>query len=606
MRWLQLFTCFYALPLQGPFDLRQRDPAEASLIFKIERMRVSKCSSWIVSKQPAPATAAEMASRQREISVSEFFLKNRHLLGFDSPAKALVTAVKEAVDNALDACEEAGILPDITVRVRDRYGKSKVAVEDNGPGIVENQIARIFGKLLYGSKFHKLSQSRGQQGMGISAAGMYGQLTVGKPLHIISRVKGEALASEMFVSIDTARNQPDIHRKKQLKWDRAHGTLVEMEMEGHHQKGPHSIEAYLQQTAIANPHVSITYESPQGDQIRFARSTRDLPKRPTEIKPHPYGIELGRLIQMLSNTMSRTLLRFLVDEFSCVGRKTALKIIDAARKQSDRELSERSYPRHIAHAQATALHRALQATHVSAPRTDCIVPIGEKQLSDGLRKEMPADFYAVATRPAAIYRGNPFQVEVALAYGPRGDPGILADKAGPRRKPKIETVAADQSVPTGKDEPVQVLRFANRVPLLYQQSSCAISKAIIQTNWRGYGLHHPKGGLPVAPMVILVHVASVWVPYTSESKEAIEPYPEILKEIKLALQQCARKLAQYLHHRASLHEEYDRRAYIEKYLPHVGIALQEILALADKERDATVDRLDRVLRQTRALEGEKT
>lgn len=547
-----------------------------------------------------------MASRQREISVSEFFLKNRHLLGFDTPAKALVTAVKEAVDNALDACEEAGILPDITVRVRDRYGKSRVIVEDNGPGIVENQIARIFGKLLYGSKFHKLSQSRGQQGMGISAAGMYGQLTVGKPLHIISRVKGEALASEMFVSVDTARNQPDIHKKKQLKWDRSHGTSVEMEMEGHYQKGPHSVEAYLRQTAIANPHVSITYENTQGDQVRFARSTRELPTRPTEIKPHPYGIELGRLIQMLNSTASRTLLRFLVDEFSCVGRKTALNIIELARKQSDRELSDRSYPRHIAHAQATALHRALQAAHVSAPRTECIVPIGEQQLLEGLRKEIPADFYAVATRPAAIYRGNPFQVEVALAYGCHGDPDTTADKADRKRKQSAHGGGTDQSVSVkGKDEPVQLLRFANRVPLLYQQSSCAIAKAIIQTNWRSYGLHHPKGALPIAPMAILVHVASVWVPYTSESKEAIEPYPEILKEIKLGLQQCARKLARYLHHEASLREEHDHRAYIEKYLPHVGIALQEILALADKERDATVERLDHVLHQSRALEGEK-
>ena len=150
-------------------------------------------------------------------------------------------------------------------------------VEDNGPGIVEGQIARIFGKLLYGSKFHKLSQSRGQQGMGISAAGMYGQLTVGKPLHIISRVKGEKLASEMYVSIDTAKNQPDIHRKKQLKWDRPHGTRVEMEMEGHYQKGPHSVEVYLKQTAIANPHLTITYKDPQGEELRFARSIRKLP-----------------------------------------------------------------------------------------------------------------------------------------------------------------------------------------------------------------------------------------------------------------------------------------------------------------------------------------
>src|SRR3974390_2981 len=225
-------------------------------------------SRTVSRRQPPPATAVEMAGRQREISVSEFFLKNRHLLGFDTPPKALVTAVKEAVDNALDAGEEAGLLPEITVQVRDRFGKARVVVEDNGPGIVENQIARIFGKLLYGSKFHKLSQSRGQQGMGISAAGMYGQLTVGKPLHIISRIEGKTLASEMLVSIDTARNQPDIHKKKQLKWNRPHGTLVEMEMEGHYQKGPHSIEVYLKQTAITNPHVSIAYDSPQGNHVR--------------------------------------------------------------------------------------------------------------------------------------------------------------------------------------------------------------------------------------------------------------------------------------------------------------------------------------------------
>ena len=229
----------------------------------------------------------EMAGRQREISVSEFFLKNRHLLGFDTPAKALVTAVKEAVDNALDACEEAGVLPEITVEVRGRFERSRVAVEDNGPGIVESQIARIFGKLLYGSKFHKLSQSRGQQGMGISAAGMYGQLTVGKPLHIISRVEGDALASELYVSIDTANNRPDIHKKRRIEWNRPHGTRVEMEIEGDHQAGPHSVEVYLKQTAIANPHVSITYKDPQGKRLFSPvapTNCRRDPKRSSRIR----------------------------------------------------------------------------------------------------------------------------------------------------------------------------------------------------------------------------------------------------------------------------------------------------------------------------------
>lgn len=535
-----------------------------------------------------------MAERQREISVSEFFLKNRHLLGFDTPAKALVTAVKEAVDNALDACEEAGILPDIHVEVHEHAGTSRVIVEDNGPGIVESQIARIFGKLLYGSKFHKLSQSRGQQGMGISAAGMYGQLTVGKPMHILSRVAGEELASELYVSIDTAHNRPDIHRKRRLAWDKPQGTRVEMEMEGHAQKGPHSIEAYLRQTAIANPHVTITYRDAHRHQLAFERSTAELPARAQEIKPHPYGIELGRLIQMLSSTSSPTLLRFLSDEFSRVGKKTARQMIAKAGKQ----LSERSYPKHIARAQATALHKALQETRVAAPRTDCIVPIGEAQLLQGLRKELDADFYTVVTRPPAAYRGNAFQVEIALAYGHPGEATIAVDASGHMHK--SATAAKQAGAQTvRKDEPVHLLRFANRVPLLYQQSSCAITKAVTQTNWRAYGLNQPKGALPVAPMAILVHVASVWVPYTSESKEAIEPYPEIVKEIRLGLQHCARRLQHYLAQDRHLRQEFDRRTHIERYLPHIGIALQDILALSDDERDATVAKLDDVLHESR-------
>jgi len=552
----------------------------------------------MADKQPRAATAIEMAGRQREISVSEFFLKNRHLLGFDTPAKALVTAVKEAVDNALDACEEAGVLPDITVQLRGRFEKIRVAVEDNGPGIVESQIARIFGKLLYGSKFHKLSQSRGQQGMGISAAGMYGQLTVGKPLHIISRVEGDDLASELLVSIDTANNRPDIHKKKRVKWDRPHGTRVEMELEGHHQTGPHSVEVYLKQTAIANPHVSITYRDPRGKELVFLRATNQLPARPKEIKPHPGGIELGRLIQMLSSTRSRSLLRFLVDEFSCVGRKTALEII----RRAGKPLSDRSYPRHIAHAQASALHHAIQKTHIQAPRTECVVPIGEAQLLEGLRKELPADFCAVTTRPAAAYRGNPFQVEVGIAFARPGATEIEVDASGHMRKKKPQEAGVSEHLIARKDEPVRLLRFANRVPLLYQQSSCAITKAVIQTNWRAYGLHQPKGALPIAPMGIFVHVASVWVPYTSESKEAIEPYPELLREIKLGLQQCARRLAHYLRHELNLQQEYNRRSYIEKYLPHIGVALQEILALSDDERDAAVTKLDEALHSSRTTQ----
>src|SRR5690348_1775669 len=197
------------------------------------------------------ATAESMAGRQREISISEFFTKNRHLLGFDSPLKALLTAVKEAVDNSLDACEEAGILPEIQVEItptgEDRF---RIAVEDNGPGIVHEQIGKVFGKLLYGSKFHKLSQSRGQQGIGISAAVMYGQLTTGKPARILSRTGKRAEAHEFLLSVDTSQNKPDIHDKKTSAWEKDHGTRVEIEMEARYQKGLRSVDMYLKQTAI--------------------------------------------------------------------------------------------------------------------------------------------------------------------------------------------------------------------------------------------------------------------------------------------------------------------------------------------------------------------
>jgi len=542
------------------------------------------------------STAHELAGRQREISVSEFFLKNRHLLGFDSPSKALLITVKEAVDNALDACEEAGILPGIQVEIADQGDHIfRVAVEDNGPGILENQIARIFGKLLYGSRFHKLSQSRGQQGMGISAAGMYAQLTTGKSLHVISRVTGEPMASELFVSIDTAKNRPELHGRKKIEWDRPHGTRVEVEIEGRYQKGIHSVDMYLKQTAIANPHVSFHFRGPHGEAASYTRSSSALPPRPMEIKPHPRGVELGRLIQMLNNTSSRTLLQFLENEFSRVGRKTAREIV----KHTRHRLTERSLPKRIAHVQAQALYRAIKKVPVTAPRTDCIVPIGEARLYEGMHKEIDAGFYIVKTRPPAVYRGNPFQVEVGLAWGRPGGAGLAVDAGGRIHKAAHHQRDASEALALKADEPARLLRFANRVPLLYQQDGCAITKAVLQTNWRSYGLQQPKGALPVAPLVILVHLASVWVPFTSEAKEAIAPYPEIIRELKLGLQACARKLAEHLRQENRLKREYDKRTHIEKYLPHVGIALQEILELTDAQRDQSVAALDEVLQQTR-------
>lgn len=547
-------------------------------------------------ESPAPsgrrATAETLATRQREISVSEFFTKNRHLLGFDSPLKALLTAIKEAVDNSLDACEEAGILPEILVEVSPTGDSTfRIAVEDNGPGIVRDQVGKIFGKLLYGSKFHKLSQSRGQQGIGIAAAGMYGQLTTGKSVRILSRTGKRAKAHEFLLSIDTARNKPDIHKDEEIQWDKAHGTRVEIELEGRYQKGLRSVDMYLKQTAIANPHLTLHYVDPGGERVSYERASKELPPATEEIKPHPHGVELGRLIGLLKETQSRSLAGFLQEEFCRVGPKVAREIIARTK------LTEKSYPTRIAREEATSLHKAINETRISAPPTTCIAPIGEELVLAGLQKEIEADFYHATTRPAAVYRGNPFQIEVGIAYGKPGGVGLELTEEG--RIQKRARIEATEDLVGAADEPIRVLRFANRVPLLYQQSACAITKAVIQTNWRSYGLQQPRGGLPIGPMAVLVHIASVWVPFTSESKEAIASYEEILKEIRLGLQECGRRLGTYVRKGKRLKREFEKRSYIERYIPHIGIALQEILDLSDTERDQTVDTLEDVLHKSR-------
>src|SRR5436309_9262657 len=288
--------------------------------------------------RPKPAASAvEIGARQREISVSEFFTKNRHLLGFDNPRKALLTCVKEAVDNALDACEEAGILPEVVVKLEavanggpppppSQASRFRITVTDNGPGIIRQQIPKIFAKLLYGSKFHRLRMSPGQQRIGISAAGMYGQLTTGKPVQIISRTGPKTAAHYFEVQIDTKKNEPLVHENKKIEWDQPRGTQVTMEVEGRYQKGRASVDEYLEQISIANPHVNLTYQTVEGETNGFDRTVQELPPPPREIKPHPYGIELGMLLRMLQDTKSHSLSGFLSSDFCRVSPALAKEI----------------------------------------------------------------------------------------------------------------------------------------------------------------------------------------------------------------------------------------------------------------------------------------
>ena len=276
-----------------------------------------------------PGIAEELAESQRSISIAEFFEKNKHMLGFDSGARALVTAVKEAVDNALDATEEAGILPDIYVEITEQGEYYRVVVEDNGPGITKESLPKVFGKLLYGSRFHVREQNRGQQGIGISAAVLYSQLTSGKPARITSRPKGAATARYYELIIDTDENEPEIKVERETSWDRAHGTRIELEMEAN-MRARRQLHDYIKHTAVVNPHARIELREPE-EQFRFDRVTDQLPDETEEIRPHPHGVELGTVLKMLEATNSRTISGFLQEEFTRVGRKTAEDVIDAFR-----------------------------------------------------------------------------------------------------------------------------------------------------------------------------------------------------------------------------------------------------------------------------------
>ncbi len=517
------------------------------------------------TKSPrAGATAESMAEKQREISVSEFFAKNRHLLGFDNPRKALLTAVKEAVDNALDACEEANILPDILVELRalPEAGEDRflVIVQDNGPGIVRRQIENIFGKLLYGSKFHRLKMSRGQQGIGISAAGMYGLITTGKPVRIISKTSPKKPAHEVVLKMDTSKNRADVvseteHPEDDALFPDGRGTRIEIELVGKYLKGDRSVDQYIQLSAIANPHARFTYISPptsalpEGEKTVFERGVDELPEPTEEIKPHPHGIELGTLIGMLERTSETQLGGFFANEFCRLTPKVGRDVAEQAK------LTTRSWVKNIGHAEAEKLYKALQEAKVMAPPTNCLSPIGVRTMIKGLEQGLAPNFIAVSSRPPAVYRGRPFIIEAGVAFG-----GNLP-----------------------AEDSAKVFRFANRVPLQYQQSACSSFKSVAETNWKSYGLQQPRGALPVGPLVVMIHMASVWVPFTSESKEAIADYDEIRKEMKLALMDCGRKLGTYLRKRAKMRRAGERRDIFRRYIGEVAKACEALSGADAKE-----------------------
>ncbi|WP_121744614.1 DNA topoisomerase VI subunit B [Natronorubrum halophilum] len=706
--------------------------------------------------------AEELAESQQAISIAEFFEKNKHMLGFDSGARGLVTAVKEAVDNALDAAEESGILPDIYVEIEEAGDYYRLIVEDNGPGLTKETLPKVFGKLLYGSRFHAREQSRGQQGIGISAAVLYSQLTSGKPAKITSRTQGASEAEYFELIVDTDSNEPEISVEETTSWDRPHGTRIELEMEGN-MRARQQLHDYIKHTAVVNPHARLELHEPQ-EHFKFERATDQLPDETEEIRPHPHGVELGTVMKMLSVTDSQTVSGFLQEEFTRVGKKSAESVIDEFRDRHDgREMRWRPPKAHedldirtavsdatvnkgadataafadaiadavddhdriahhelleivdsaaetvqsergttfgdtvrenavetvwleiidaagpdetesdddaagdsrlvadlyeladgatstrkddeVIHAFAERLaakfedehedgenvrHRlthkrlrehvdraaalteeyddvtfgetareniteavwdvmatvpddpplvrelnsdrdatsnlvdGMRATDIMAPPTRCLAPISEDLITAGLEKEFDADFYASATRDAEVHGGDPFIVEAGIAYG-----GELPAEG-----------SAD------------VMRFANRVPLVYQRGACATTDVVKSIGWRNYGLDQPGGsGLPNGPAVIMVHVASTNVPFTSESKDAVANVPEMEDEIELAIREAARELKSYLNKRRSMQQRRKKQNVLGKILPKMAEKVAEVTGREEPDIDDAIARI---------------
>jgi DNA topoisomerase-6 subunit B len=445
------------------------------------------------------------------------------------------------VDNALDACEEAGVLPDIFVQVRKiSEDVFRISVEDNGPGIVSEQIPPVFGKLLYGSRFHQIKQSRGQQGIGISAAILYAQLTTGMPAVIISRTDAKKTAYRVELLIRTETNEPDVRSMKEVPWDRPHGTRVEIEFRSTLAAKKRLLE-YLKYTSIVNPHARVTADI-DGEISAFERVSTEPITCPKAIQPHPHGIELGTLKRMLSAHANSPLEIFLIENFSRVGKKSAEEITVAAKLVGAAKVKT------LQPADHKRLLSAMQSVAIPAPpTTQCLSPIGEDLIRQSLDKEFQLDFVAARTRPSSVFSGHPFVVEAAIGYG-----GKL----------------------TSEDRAL-ILRFANRVPLLYQPGACVITNTIAGVNWKQYSLAQQT--LPMGPVIILVHVASTNVPFTSESKDAIASIPEIEREIDLALKELGRELKLFLSRRQKNKVAEDRARAICAIIPEIAAKVSEIV-----------------------------
>ena len=587
-----------------------------------------------------------------QISPSEFFYSNRDLAGFSNPTRSLYTAVRELVENALDACDQKGILPDVHLIIKAVDPEKPdpkpyiLTVKDNGPGIDSKYVPLAFGTILYGSKFG-LKQARGMFGLGATMAILYGQITTNKPVIVKSSTDGK-IQDEFEILLDIQKNKPIIvkHKTKEIS---KQGLSVSICLEGDYSKAGTKIRDYVYETSLITPYATITFDDPKGEKFHHPRFVKDIPPPPTIIRPHPHGIDVERIRRMIVeslfeipniddamiekvrkdlglskknlsftgimekarkkgkslprqtrvvialmsflkmdfeklnkiriedidvphkklfywdfgdsqsksvdmdpesqyyNQLTHTvqgepLTTFLTKRFQRIGPTTAIKFAEFAKFKPEKRVGT------MTNQELVHLSNSLQKFEdFMAPDSSCLAPLGAEPLEKGIKKFFNPDFTAVVQRPASAYSGFPFIIEMGIAYGGEIKSG------GPH-----------------------VYRFANRIPLLYDEGSDVVLKVVNDADW---GRYKVKGE---PPFVIVSHICSTRIPYKTAGKENVADRPEIERELRLALQLLSRKLAAYMSKRGQAEMAKKRSNLYAKYIPMIAEFCTE---LAGKKKE---------------------
>ena len=507
-----------------------------------------------------PLAADEIFKEFREHSIAEFFKKNRQMLGYSSPVRALVTVVHEYVTNSEDACEEAGILPDLEVRIdRISDNRYRVKVTDNGPGIPKAFLGKSLAVILAGTKFHRYMQQRGQQGIGAAGCTLFSQLTTGKPVRVVSYTgKGKAYSCE--VSIEATNNKPIV--KDIAEYDPAgavRGTSVEGEFaEVKYENSDHGVYEYLKRTALSNPHTQIKLIDPDGKETVFMRSVESLPQRPRPTKPHPLGLSINDLLDFAHASSSRKISSFLVDTFA----RTSQGKVDEL-KGIAKNVDFGKEPKALTWGEAEELINAIKSTKWIAPDASYIIAIGKEQVEKAMKNILAPDFIHVVERKPQVFRGGvPFIVEAAVAFG--GGAGKKTDEGYEGN----------------------ILRFANKVPLLFDSGNCAITQAVKSIDWKRYGIDMEK-----QPVSVFVNVSSIYIPYSGVGKESISQEDEIVEEIKLAVMEAARGVQRYVSGKMHANIESSKYNTIMRYAKQLARDLGDLTGIDQKKLEAELEKL---------------